>query len=273
MKRDGSCLFYILKRHSDDQLAFTIVELLVVIVVIGILAAITIVSYTGIAQRANISSLQSDLTNASQQLKLYQTLYSSYPAALDANNCPTAPIVDSIYCLRPSSGTTFQYASNNNSNIQTFSLTATRGTLIYSVSQNSTAAVGGLNLLAGDTSIEKTSANEFVQYADLAPIFDGYGIRQYTISFDIKSANTSVQNTIQVYMQNGSGARYTFSVNIPITTSYTRRSVTITPTLANTSLAQSMLAFYGTYGTGNIASVKNVKVEIGSTATDWTLAP
>ncbi len=40
---------------------FTIVELLVVIVVIGILAAITIVSYTGITQKANTTKA---LTNA-----------------------------------------------------------------------------------------------------------------------------------------------------------------------------------------------------------------
>ena len=50
---------------------FTIVELLVVIVVIGILAAITIVSYTGISQRATAASLQSDLDNASRMFKLY----------------------------------------------------------------------------------------------------------------------------------------------------------------------------------------------------------
>ncbi|MFZ2125427.1 MAG: prepilin-type N-terminal cleavage/methylation domain-containing protein, partial [Candidatus Saccharimonadales bacterium] len=43
---------------------FTIVELLVVIVVIGILAAITIVSYAGISQRAVAVSLQSDLASA-----------------------------------------------------------------------------------------------------------------------------------------------------------------------------------------------------------------
>ena len=58
---------------------FTIVELLVVIVVIGVLATITIVSYTGITQRAIISSLQSDLTNNSNQLKMFQIclLYTS----------------------------------------------------------------------------------------------------------------------------------------------------------------------------------------------------
>ncbi|HZJ34544.1 MAG TPA: prepilin-type N-terminal cleavage/methylation domain-containing protein [Candidatus Angelobacter sp.] len=43
---------------------FTIVELLVVIVVIGILAAITIVSYTGITQKANTTKAQSNAQSA-----------------------------------------------------------------------------------------------------------------------------------------------------------------------------------------------------------------
>ena len=38
--------------------AFTIVELLIVIVVIAILAAITIISYAGISNRAKLSSLK-----------------------------------------------------------------------------------------------------------------------------------------------------------------------------------------------------------------------
>lgn len=272
----NDCFIISNKKRNNSHLftpAFTIVELLVTIVVIGILAVITVISYSGVTSRANIANIQADLVNASQQLKLYQTLYSSYPTTLNSNNCPDAPNIDNNYCLKLSSGNSFQYAANNSTNIQTFSLTATRGTLIYSIGQNSKVTAGGLNLLNGDTSIERTSANEFVQYADLAPIFDGYGIRQYTISFDIKSANISVQNTIQVYMQNGSGARYSFSASVPITTSYSRQSVTITPALSNTGLTQSILAFYGTYGTGNIASVKNVKVEIGGTATSWTLAP
>jgi len=52
--------------------AFTIVELLVVIVVIGILATITVVSYSGITNRAVIANVQSDLSNASKKLKIYQ---------------------------------------------------------------------------------------------------------------------------------------------------------------------------------------------------------
>ena len=46
---------------QTKQAGFTIVELLIVIVVIGILAAITIVSYNGIQGKANDAAVQSDL--------------------------------------------------------------------------------------------------------------------------------------------------------------------------------------------------------------------
>jgi|GEM_PF-668522 len=259
-----------LSKHSQKlfENGFTIVELLVVIVVIGILAAITIVSYTGITQKAIASSLQSDLANASQQLKMFQIENSAYPTA---NNCPN-PATGEI-CLKSSPGVVYNYIVNNSSNIQTFILNASKDSQSYSVGNNNAVANGGINLLTGDTSVEKSSGNEFTQYYDLAPIFDAYGLKQYTISFDIKSANTSVQNTMQVYLQNGSGARHGFFGSVPVTTSYSRQSATATPYLENSSLTQSILAFYGTYGTGNRASVKNVKVEIGSIATSWSQAP
>jgi len=52
---------------------FTIVELLVVIVVIGILAAITIVSYTGITARANTSSAKANAGTVLERLNIYLT--------------------------------------------------------------------------------------------------------------------------------------------------------------------------------------------------------
>ena len=48
---------------------FTIVELLVVIVVIGILAAITIVSYSGIQSRAQIAKINTDINLLSDAIR------------------------------------------------------------------------------------------------------------------------------------------------------------------------------------------------------------
>jgi prepilin-type N-terminal cleavage/methylation domain-containing protein len=124
------------KWHRHE--AFTIVELLVVIVVIGILAAITIVSYTGISGRAVTATLQSDLTNASDQLKIYQATYGSYPTAL-TNNCPSAPTADNTLCIKPSNGNTFTYTSVAPT---TFHLTATNtNNSSYSITDTTSPAV------------------------------------------------------------------------------------------------------------------------------------
>jgi len=52
---------------------FTIVELLIVIVVIAILAAITIVAYNGIQQRAQVSALYSGIKQVDKSFRLYLT--------------------------------------------------------------------------------------------------------------------------------------------------------------------------------------------------------
>lgn len=60
---------------------FTIVELLIVIVVIAILAAITVVAYNGIQNRAADTSVQSDLVNLAKKMNLAKidSTTSSYP--------------------------------------------------------------------------------------------------------------------------------------------------------------------------------------------------
>lgn len=63
-----------LKLHRAYRVSgFTIVELLIVIVVIGILAAITLIAYNGVQDRAAAASLQSDLRQAGSQIELDKT--------------------------------------------------------------------------------------------------------------------------------------------------------------------------------------------------------
>lgn len=64
---------------------FTVVELLIVIVVIGILATLTIIAYNGVQNQARVATLQSDLEQNAKILEVYKLKNAeTYPANLAA---------------------------------------------------------------------------------------------------------------------------------------------------------------------------------------------
>jgi prepilin-type N-terminal cleavage/methylation domain-containing protein len=69
------------------QTGFTIVELLIVIVVIGILAAITIVAFNGIQARANNAARVNEAKQWEGILTSYATTYGKYPDVLNTSMC------------------------------------------------------------------------------------------------------------------------------------------------------------------------------------------
>lgn len=138
--------------------AFTIVELLVVIVIIGVLASITIVSYSGITKRANAAVLQSDLSNASKKIVVYNALYGSYPVmsepdAVTGVFCPESPRADMEYCIKPSNGNTLKYSTNP---ADGFVIIGSKGNTTYSVNKN-TSPVAWLEI--GSQVWSKTNLN------------------------------------------------------------------------------------------------------------------
>lgn len=67
--------------YTTKQKGFTIVELLIVIVVIAILAAISIVAFTGIQQRGRDTSRASDVSNIVKALTAYTADGNNWPAS------------------------------------------------------------------------------------------------------------------------------------------------------------------------------------------------
>lgn len=71
--------------RQKNQSGFTIVELLIVIVVIGILASIIIVSYQGLQARAGDTRRQNDIHTAAKLIKLHKAATGSYPQTTTGN--------------------------------------------------------------------------------------------------------------------------------------------------------------------------------------------
>lgn len=69
-------------KWAKTNRGFTIVELLIVIVVIAILAAITIVSYNGVTKLATVASVRSDIANLGKQIEIFEVKHGNYPYVL-----------------------------------------------------------------------------------------------------------------------------------------------------------------------------------------------
>ena len=75
-------MFSLKKRNQG----FTIVELLIVIVVIGILALLVITTYSGIQAKARNSKRQTDIASLQTQLEAFFSQNGYYPSLTDMNS-------------------------------------------------------------------------------------------------------------------------------------------------------------------------------------------
>lgn len=119
------------------------------IVIIAILAAISVVVYNGMRDRAFAAAIQADLATANKQLLLYYQENGVYPTGIQ---CPTPS--GTTICLSTSQpNTSLVYTPNNATNPPSYLLVATNGSKTYSVSSGSSPGAG----VNGKTAVSVTN--------------------------------------------------------------------------------------------------------------------
>jgi len=217
-----------------QQRGFTIVELLIVIVVIGILITISFVSYNGIQQSARDKSLLSDVESVSAELARYATkhggVYGSalswYSGAGTNTNIKFTPtsgnIIDVVtnqsdYCIR---------AFNPVSNKKTIATAVTKGSsngicdaLFASTAAGGSGGIVGWWKLNGNTTDDSYGARTGTGYS-VTPTADKFGNANSAYTFNGSSS----------YISLGTDALYDYS---SFTVSVWAKSTSIPPHVRN----------------------------------------
>jgi len=166
------------------QKAFTIVELLIVIVVIGILAAIVTVAFNGVSDKATQASAQAALSQIDTKIKSYVV-----------SNGDTAPASLADIGISDTDKITYQYSLDTSSSPQKYCTTVTAGTFKYYIGYNSeteawvgTPTAGACPEHSGDASKVKQLVTTFegicVIASDSTPYCWGQGGPQLGIGPD-----------------------------------------------------------------------------------------
>ncbi|MBE7414995.1 MAG: prepilin-type N-terminal cleavage/methylation domain-containing protein [Deltaproteobacteria bacterium] len=124
---------------------FTLVELLIVVAIIAILAAIAIPQFSAYRERGVRASMVADAKNTATQLEALFTDESSY---MDANGFSVGPGPATGSVVGSNSGQTVNFLASKNN---TITVTATTGPDTWSIDVDNTAAGAGKSPLTLDS--------------------------------------------------------------------------------------------------------------------------
>ena len=282
------------------QRGFTIVELLIVIVIIGILAAITIVAYNGVTNRAKVTAIQSDLSQGVKQLEIAKidSSTSSYPASLPSsikassgNVYTYTPVPDQqSYCLQSANGSLNSFVTGSSTSPQDGVCAITNripnpsfeaGTIppwLTAMKNSDTALISSAQEYASNYALAITTASNtvdsYVEYP-LALTAGTYTVSAYV--YLTTTGTTYSSRDAMLYNQNGglSATPGVVAYDRTKLNQWQRVSATFTTTTAGTLGVR----FYG--GAGGVTYVDAIMVTSGTAtykyvdpilSTTWTWA-
>ena len=77
------------QRARDEESGFTLIELMIVIVILGVLAGIVIFAVGGITDNGNVAACKSDVKTVSVAVEAYKAKNGSFPPDLEPTLTPT----------------------------------------------------------------------------------------------------------------------------------------------------------------------------------------
>lgn len=196
---------------SRSSRGFTIVELLIVIVVIAILAAITVVAFNGVQVRAKESAVISAVRNASGKVQEYEVTNGSYPVNLDV-----------IEVTNPANAT-YGYRADNVESRKSWCVSAVNGDIIYHATQASTAPKKGTcpqvprAITVKGTDLSGSPSRSYVSISTEAFTPGNYQIRcrqngMATTGYTSHSLQPSGTRQLNCFFLNGSGDSITVEI-------------------------------------------------------------
>ena len=175
--------------YMKKAYGFTIVELLIVIVVIAVLAAVSVVAYRGVQQKAAVSSIDHMLSQASMGLETYKVEGGTYPIQLSDIN------------IQNESGIIYDYTAAGGN----FCISAKRDEVVRAIQAPGTppasgtceAAMNRWSLPANGAVVYDEVANTLTLNAALSgsavyPLVDNNGKTSMKISYEVFATQPSV---------------------------------------------------------------------------------
>lgn len=121
-------------KHSHKRSGFTLIEILLVVVIIGILAGIAIPHLGGKSEKALIAQAQSNINSLGMAIQEYEMTNGDYPSSLDAllDESKGGPFMEKKNIPVDPWGKPYVYAAPGSHNTHTFDLSCTspKGTVV-----------------------------------------------------------------------------------------------------------------------------------------------